>query len=68
MIIEVSFPNEVADGKLYGHMSPKWLLNELKNLEKYSGEDQPLKGLPVVISHIKPSLQQGQDVRKSIAA
>jgi 3',5'-cyclic-nucleotide phosphodiesterase len=66
MIIEVSYPNEVVDGKLYGHMNPKWLLKELKNLEKLSGEGQPLKGLPVVISHIKPSLQQGQDVRKVI--
>lgn len=68
MIIEVSYPNEVDDGKLYGHMTPKWLLKELKNLEKYSGEGQPLKGLSVVISHIKPSFQQGQDVRKVIAA
>ncbi|MFV8776160.1 MBL fold metallo-hydrolase [Yersinia enterocolitica] len=68
MIIEVSYPNEVDDGKLYGHMTPKWLLKELKNLEKYSGDGQPLKGLPVIISHIKPSFQQGQDVRKVIAA
>ncbi|CND99727.1 MBL fold metallo-hydrolase [Yersinia nurmii] len=68
MIIEVSYPNSVADGKLYGHMTPKWLLAELKNLAKYSGEgEQPLKDLPVVISHIKPSLQQGQDPRKVIA-
>ncbi|WP_186377335.1 MBL fold metallo-hydrolase [Yersinia thracica] len=68
MIIEVSYPNEVDDGKLYGHMTPKWLLKELKNLEKYSGAGQPLKGLSVVISHIKPSFKQGQDVRKVIAA
>ncbi|CNG24324.1 putative 3'%2C5'-cyclic-nucleotide phosphodiesterase [Yersinia frederiksenii] len=67
MIIEVSYPNAASDSKLYGHMTPKWLLKELKNLEKYSGEGQPLKGLPVVISHIKPSLQQGQDVRQTIA-
>ncbi|WP_181952349.1 MBL fold metallo-hydrolase [Yersinia canariae] len=67
IIIEVSYPNEVDDGKLYGHMTPKWLLKELKNLEKYSGEGQPLKDLPVVISHIKPSFRQGQDVRKEIA-
>ncbi len=67
MIIEVSYPNAASDSKLYGHMTPKWLLKELKNLEKYSGEGQPLTGLPVVISHIKPSLQQGQDVRQTIA-
>lgn len=68
MIIEVSYPNDVADNKLYGHLTPKWLLRELKNLEKYSGDNQPLKGLPVVISHIKPSFQQGRNVRKLIAA
>ncbi|MGE4799348.1 MBL fold metallo-hydrolase [Yersinia hibernica] len=68
IIIEVSYPNELDDSKLYGHMTPKWLLKELKNLEKYSGEGQPLKDLPVVISHIKPSLQQGLDVRKVIAS
>ncbi|CQI92711.1 putative 3'%2C5'-cyclic-nucleotide phosphodiesterase [Yersinia rohdei] len=67
MIIEVSYPNEAPDGKLYGHMTPKLLLKELKSLEKYSGEGQPLAGLSVVISHIKPSFQQGQDVRKTIA-
>lgn len=68
MIIEVSYPNDAPDSKLYGHMTPKWLLKELKKLAAYSGEEEPLKGLPVVISHIKPSFQQGQDVRKTIAA
>ncbi|EOG6955950.1 MBL fold metallo-hydrolase [Yersinia ruckeri] len=68
IIIEVSYPNNVADGKLYGHLTPKWLLTELKNLAKYSGESkQPLKDLPVVISHIKPSLQQGVNSRQIIA-
>lgn len=38
MIIEVFYLNEVDDGKLYGYMIFKWLLKELKNFEKYSGE------------------------------
>lgn len=66
MIIETSYPNEVSDSKLYGHLTPAWLLKELKNLQKYSGGDGSLAGLPIVISHIKPSLQQGEDRRAMI--
>lgn len=65
MIIEVSYPNDVADNKLFGHMTPTWLLKELKNWSNTVGRPAT-KGLPVVISHIKPSFQQGQDVRKLI--
>lgn len=66
MIIETSYPNGVEDSKLYGHLTPAWLLTELKNLEKYSGGDGTLKDLPVIISHIKPSLKQGGDVRATV--
>ncbi|MFI8415400.1 MBL fold metallo-hydrolase [Serratia sp. NPDC078593] len=66
MIIETSYPNGVADKKLHGHLTPEWLLKELKNLQKYSGGEGSLKDLPVVISHIKPSLKQGEQVRTMI--
>ena len=66
MIIESSNPNEVEDKNLYGHLTPAWLLKELKNLTQYSGGEGSLKDFPVVISHIKPSLKQGQDVRATI--
>ncbi|MDW5500689.1 MBL fold metallo-hydrolase [Pseudomonas lundensis] len=66
MIIETSYPNEVADKNLYGHLTPAWLQKELKNLTQYSGGEGSLKDFPVVISHIKPSLKQGEDVRATI--
>ncbi|MBC3379081.1 3',5'-cyclic-nucleotide phosphodiesterase [Serratia fonticola] len=66
MIIETSYPNEVDDKHLYGHLTPAWLLKELKNLQQYSGGEGSLKDLPVIISHIKPSLKQGEDVRATI--
>lgn len=67
MIIETSYPNGVEDKHLYGHLTPAWLLKELKNLTQYSGGKGSLNGLPVVISHIKPSLKQGEDARAAIA-
>ncbi|EFE93524.1 MBL fold metallo-hydrolase [Serratia odorifera] len=66
MIIETSYPNGVADNQLYGHLTPDWLLKELHNLQKYSGGDGSLQDLPVVISHVKPSIRQGDDVRTTI--
>lgn len=66
IIIETSYPNEVPDNQLYGHLTPRWLLKELQNLQQYSGGEGALKDLPVVISHIKPSLKQGEDVRATI--
>lgn len=66
MMIETSYPNGVEDKNLYGHLTPAWLLKELKNLARYSGGEGSLKDFPVVISHIKPSLKQGEDVRATI--
>ncbi|WP_261247836.1 MBL fold metallo-hydrolase [Serratia ficaria] len=66
MIIETSYPNGIEDKHLYGHLTPAWLLKELKNLARYSGGEGSLKDLPVVIGHIKPSLKQGEEVRATI--
>lgn len=66
MVIEVSYPNGVEDKNLYGHLTPDWLLKELANLAKYSGP-QGLQDFNVIISHIKPSLEQNKDVRQLVS-
>ncbi|MDD1780276.1 3',5'-cyclic-nucleotide phosphodiesterase [Enterovibrio sp. ZSDZ35] len=59
IVIEVSFSNETPDKQLFGHLTPTWLLEELKTLEAKSGKGS-LEGLDVVISHIKYSLKKGE--------
>lgn len=67
LLIETSFPDDVADAQLYGHLTPRWLLRELHALAAQAGGRDALRGLPVVIGHIKPSLLAGRDPRALIA-
>jgi 3',5'-cyclic-nucleotide phosphodiesterase len=75
MFIEVSFPNDKPDNQLFGHLTPKWLLHELKQLATQidpTGKEKPLQGLKVLITHIKPSMQKGVSpediIKKELAA
>jgi 3',5'-cyclic-nucleotide phosphodiesterase len=61
--IEASMPNDVGDAQLFGHLTPAWLLKELGALAAAAGGPQSLRGLPVVVGHIKPSLSAGRDPR-----
>ncbi|MGF1724730.1 MBL fold metallo-hydrolase [Photobacterium nomapromontoriensis] len=60
IVIEVSYDNSVPDSALYGHLTPHWLLEELSVLAVKSGGSHALKGLNVVVSHIKYSLKKGE--------
>jgi len=53
IMIETSFPDEQPDKTLFGHLTPHWLMNEMNNLAGLTGKDQ-LKGLNVIITHVKP--------------
>ncbi|MBZ4042726.1 MBL fold metallo-hydrolase [Flavobacterium hibisci] len=53
IFIEVSFPNEQPDQFLFGHLTPKYLMQELHELEKLAGKDS-LNGFKIVITHLKP--------------
>ena len=59
IVIEVSFANDRADDKLFGHLTPRHLLAELHKLEALAGKGS-LKGLPIVIGHIKYALTDTQ--------
>lgn len=52
IFIEVSFPDEQPDNLLFGHLTPRLLMNEMKVLNELSGNS--IAGLPVVITHMKP--------------
>ncbi len=53
IFIEVSFPNEQPDKLLFGHLTPRLLMQELRALQSLTGEGS-LKGFPIVITHRKP--------------
>ncbi|WP_377115476.1 MBL fold metallo-hydrolase [Mucilaginibacter litoreus] len=52
IMIEVSFPDEQPDKSLFGHLTPRLLMQEMAELQTLAGV--PLKGLNVVITHLKP--------------
>ncbi|MFA8450096.1 MAG: MBL fold metallo-hydrolase [Bacteroidales bacterium] len=60
IFIESSFSQGRRDNQLYGHLRPDLIVEELSKLSKLAfGEKkikEPLKGLKVVITHIKPQL------------
>jgi cAMP phosphodiesterase len=64
IFIEVSFPNEQPDKSLFGHLTPRLLMNELAVLDAYS--NHALKGLPIIITHIKPSGDNEVKIKKQL--
>ena len=67
IFIEVSFPSEVPDKSLFGHLTPHWLMTEMRDLEGLAGAGK-LSGFPVVITHIKPSGNQEAVIRRELSA
>lgn len=65
IIAEVSYPNAQPDDRLYGHLTPNWLLRSLAELEAIAG-DGSLQDLPVIVSHIKYSLKTGETPQQMI--
>lgn len=53
IFIEVSFPNDQPDDKLYGHLTPSWLMKEMAALGALTGKNA-MRSLPVIITHVKP--------------
>jgi len=59
IVIEASYTNDRPDGLLFGHLTPRWVLTELRELDKRAG-GSALQGLPVMVNHIKYSLTREQ--------
>jgi cAMP phosphodiesterase len=67
IMIEVSFPDEHPDKSLFGHLTPHWLMKEMDTLEKLAGPGS-LKGLNVVITHVKPPQSSIERLKKQLTA
>jgi len=69
VIIEVSYPNGRADKLLFGHLTPDHLVAELTALARASDAARPdiLRDVPVVISHVKPTVGDSTSARQKIA-
>jgi 3',5'-cyclic-nucleotide phosphodiesterase len=66
LVIEVSFDNQRPDNLLFGHLTPKWLMHELKQFSALLDSPQRLQDTKIIISHIKYSLKKGMDPKLKI--
>lgn len=66
ILIEVSFDNNQPDDKLFGHLTPNLLNEELLNLAKVVGQ-KDLKGLKIIVTHLKPGGNRIEIIKKEIS-
>lgn len=66
IFLEVSYPNAQQDRQLYGHLTPRWLMQELNVLASLAGREK-MSGLNVVVTHIKPTGKNEALIRKELA-
>ena len=64
LFLECSWPEERPDTQLFGHLKPSLVIRELSELAKLTDPEnagKALKGLPVIVTGIKPSWKEGFD-------
>lgn len=66
IMIEVSFPDSQPENGLFGHLTPRLLMQELGILAKMCKRSNALKDLPVVITHIKPKGNNEQIIKREL--
>jgi len=65
--IEVSFPNEQPEKQLFGHLTPRLLMQELQKLGALTGE-AALRNFPIMITHMKPPADKEARIIKELRA
>lgn len=65
IFIETSFPNEQPDRLLFGHLTPRLLMQEMQALANIA-EMQSLEQLNLVITHRKPSGNNEETIRHQL--
>lgn len=64
IFMECSYPDEQPETKLYGHLNPKLFFAELEKLAHITDIEnykEALKGIPVIVTGIKPGWKEGGD-------
>ncbi|MEN9701607.1 MAG: hypothetical protein RIR55_927, partial [Bacteroidota bacterium] len=64
IFIEVSFDNSMPDKALFGHLTPKLLMQELNKLNALS--EGKLKNTTIYITHIKPCASCEETIKQQI--
>ena len=67
IFIEVSYPDEQPDKQLFGHLTPRLLMQEMKVLSGFCKNVNALEGLPVIITHIKPTGNNESKIKTQLA-
>ncbi|MBG8551911.1 MBL fold metallo-hydrolase [Hymenobacter guriensis] len=67
LFIEASYPNEQPENQLFGHLTPRLLLQELDVLAQLAGP-KALRGLPVVVTHSKPAADNEALIQRQLGA
>ncbi|MDO7885699.1 MBL fold metallo-hydrolase [Hymenobacter cheonanensis] len=67
IFIEASYPNAQPTAQLFGHLTPALLLRELGVLAQLAGP-AAVRGLPVVITHLKPTPGNEALIKEQLAA
>jgi cAMP phosphodiesterase len=65
IFIEASFPNAQPVEQLFGHLTPALLMQEMDVLAQLAGSDT-MRGLPVVVTHIKPIVGNEASIRAQL--
>lgn len=65
IFIEVSFPDQQPVAQLFGHLTPKLLMHEMKNLSKLTGKNA-MKQCKVLITHIKPAGNNESKIKEQL--
>jgi 3',5'-cyclic-nucleotide phosphodiesterase len=65
IVIEASYMSDRPDNLLFGHLTPRYVLEALRELDKLAGGNT-LKEFPVVVSHIKYALTKEQPQRQML--
>jgi 3',5'-cyclic-nucleotide phosphodiesterase len=67
--IESSYRDETPEDQLFSHLTPKWIMRAFRELAETVDRRRPetaLVGLAVVITHVKPHLDAGEEPREAV--